>query len=156
MPKPMIAEAAGLLVIVMPPEARWPEQFLLMRHADRWDLPKGHREPGESLLETAMRETEEETGIDRLLIGSVDVFSFRIEYEVTYRKAPLNRVRKEVTYSIGRVASPLPIVCTEHIGYEWIRWSPPHVIQEQTIDPLLASVNDYFVKLNEGSKGDTA
>lgn len=150
MPKPKIAEAAGLLIVVMPPPARWPEQFLLMRHADRWDLPKGHREPGESIRETALRETEEETGISRSLIGLVDDFAFCLEYEVTYRKAPLDRVLKRVSYFIGRVMSELPIVCTEHIGSEWFPWNPPHSIQEQTIDPLLSAVNDYFVKLNDG------
>ena len=25
-----------------------PREFLLMRHADRWDLPKGHVDPGET------------------------------------------------------------------------------------------------------------
>jgi bis(5'-nucleosidyl)-tetraphosphatase len=153
MPKPKIAEAAGLLIVVMPPAARWPEQFLLMRHADRWDLPKGHREPGESISETALRETEEETGISRSQIGLVDDFVFRLEYEVTYREAPLDRVLKTVSYFIGRVTSELPIVCTEHIGCQWFGWHPPHLIQEQTIDPLLAAVHDYFVKLNDGEQG---
>ena len=35
--------------------------FLLMRHADRWDLPKGHVDPGEKKKQCALRELEEET-----------------------------------------------------------------------------------------------
>ena len=38
--------------------------FLLVQHqAGHWAFPKGHADPGESALETAMRELEEETGI---------------------------------------------------------------------------------------------
>ncbi len=42
---------------------RDPLEFLLMRHPTRWDLPKGHVDPGETDLECALRELEEETGI---------------------------------------------------------------------------------------------
>ena len=31
------------------------QSFLLMKHKDRYDLPKGHMEEGESELQTAMR-----------------------------------------------------------------------------------------------------
>mgnify|MGYP002624933074 CR=1 FL=1 len=37
--------------------------MLLIRRNGRWDLPKGKVEAGETLLQAAMRETEEETGI---------------------------------------------------------------------------------------------
>jgi 8-oxo-dGTP pyrophosphatase MutT (NUDIX family) len=43
------------------------EHELLLGHASgsaRWDIPKGLSEPGESPLETARRETAEETGIE--------------------------------------------------------------------------------------------
>ena len=36
---------------------------LLMLRNGRWDLPKGKVEPGETLLQAALRETLEETGI---------------------------------------------------------------------------------------------
>ena len=39
--------------------------FLLMKHPERWDLPKGHVDEGETELECALREMEEETGIPR-------------------------------------------------------------------------------------------
>ncbi len=37
--------------------------MLLIRRNGRWDLPKGKVEPGETLLQAALRETLEETGI---------------------------------------------------------------------------------------------
>lgn len=56
-----LVEAAGLLLFTRAE----PTQFLLMKHADRWDLPKGHAELDETILQTALRETEEETEIGR-------------------------------------------------------------------------------------------
>jgi 8-oxo-dGTP pyrophosphatase MutT (NUDIX family) len=38
------------------------EMLLILRNG-RWDLPKGKVEPGETLLQAALREVEEETGI---------------------------------------------------------------------------------------------
>ena len=38
--------------------------MLLIRRNNRWDLPKGKVEAGETLLQAALREVEEETGIN--------------------------------------------------------------------------------------------
>lgn len=40
--------------------------FLLINRNGMWDLPKGHQEPGEDIRTTALREVQEETGIDQL------------------------------------------------------------------------------------------
>lgn len=44
-------------------------EFLLIRRSGLWDLPKGHQDPGEFLEETALREVEEETGLNGLVLG---------------------------------------------------------------------------------------
>lgn len=136
---PKIA-AAGILVL----SRGTPQRFLLMRHHDRWDLPKGHAEPGESLRETALRETEEETGIKQPQISLDPDFSFSLTYPVTYRRHGAQVFEKTVTYFLGFVASEPKIVCSEHGGYQWFEWSPPHQIQSQTIDPLLAAVAEHL------------
>jgi len=43
--------------------------FLLIRRNGLWDLPKGHQEEGEDIKVTALREVQEETGIDKLRLG---------------------------------------------------------------------------------------
>ena len=40
--------------------------FLLISRNGLWDLPKGHQDPGEDIATTALREVQEETGIDEL------------------------------------------------------------------------------------------
>lgn len=44
---------------------------LMIRRNGRWDLPKGHREKGESLETCAARETEEETGVRVAEVGEL-------------------------------------------------------------------------------------
>ena len=40
--------------------------FLLINRNGLWDLPKGHQDPGEEISVTALREVQEETGIEEL------------------------------------------------------------------------------------------
>ena len=40
--------------------------YLLIQRSGLWDLPKGHRDPGEDIEVTALREVREETGVDQL------------------------------------------------------------------------------------------
>jgi bis(5'-nucleosidyl)-tetraphosphatase len=120
------------------------KSFLLMKHVDRYDLPKGHIEPGESDLECALREMTEETGIP---IGSVQVepdFQYRSIYHPQYARYDNEIIEKTLIIFLGWVDSPIVITSSEHLGFEWIDWHPPHQIQLQTIDPLLAEVSDYF------------
>ena len=49
--------------------------YLLIRRNGLWDLPKGHRENGEDITVTALREVQEETGVRHLRPVSRDIFS---------------------------------------------------------------------------------
>jgi ADP-ribose pyrophosphatase len=51
-------KSCGVLLFRRQPEMA----FLLLRQHHRYDLPKGHQEKGESDLDCALRELEEETG----------------------------------------------------------------------------------------------
>lgn len=42
--------------------------YLLISRNSLWDLPKGHQEAGEDIAVTALREVQEETGVDELVL----------------------------------------------------------------------------------------
>jgi 8-oxo-dGTP pyrophosphatase MutT (NUDIX family) len=134
-------KAAGILLM-----SRWntiPE-FLLLRHPDRWDLPKGHCKPSESFEQAALRETEEETGIPAREIQLDEDFVFDITYPVTYARTGSQVFQKQVRYFLGYLAQRPQLSLTEHPDAKWFRWNPPHHIQAQTIDPLLAALADHL------------
>lgn len=117
-------------------------QFLLMEHADRWDLPKGHAEGDETLLETALRETEEESGVPASLIEIDPVFQFVTEYRVEGKKR--GSYDKRVTIFLGFLAEKPSITTSEHTGYRWWDWPPTKTIQARTIDPLLTALAEHL------------
>ena len=133
--------AAGILLMQGSPEE---PEFLLMRHHDRWDLPKGHCEKGESFLQTALRETEEETGIPGEQIQIDPNFFFDLNYPVRYKRHPNRVFDKQVRYFLGYIENKPDLQLTEHQSASWFAWSPPHRIQTQTIDPLLAAVSQHL------------
>lgn len=47
------------------------DDCLMIRRNGLWDLPKGHQEPGENIAVCAMREVQEETGVQQLELGDL-------------------------------------------------------------------------------------
>ena len=119
------------------------QEFLLMIHPDRLDLPKGHVEPGESDLACALRELEEETGIKEADIEIDPQFRFSTSYEV-WKKKRQAFVPKTTIIFLATLTRDVEIVVTEHEGYAWHRWNPPHQLQAATIDPLLATLHQHL------------
>lgn len=67
------------------------KEILFIYRLGKWDLPKGHVEKGESIEEAALREVQEECGIDALKIQhpletTYHVFDFKgeVRLKVTY------------------------------------------------------------------------
>lgn len=114
--------------------------FLLMKHKKRWDLPKGHVDKGETDMECALRELEEETGIQESDIRVDPGFTYQAKYKVTYKRLGDEPVKKKLIIFLAELIRDVDIEITEHIGFEWFPWAPPHTIQTKTIDPLLSEV----------------
>ena len=96
-------------------------KFLLIKGDFGWEFPKGHLEEGESRLEAAKRETEEETG---LLIEKIHpTFKFLSKYLVTMNYKTREKLRypipKTVAYFMGVAPSKNVKLSFEHSEYGW-------------------------------------
>lgn len=88
------------------------------RGATRWQLPKGSCEVGETSVETALREVEEEVG----LLTACEGFLRRVEYWYwdTHRKEVPELVHKEVDFYLLRaVGGSLSGACYEVDAVGW-------------------------------------
>jgi len=119
-----------------------------MRHADRWDLPKGHVDPGETEIGCALREMQEETGIEPADVQLDPEFRFEQQYEVVssrYGSQTSQRYLKTLVIFLARMDHEREITVTEHVGAKWFPWnSPPGPIQLRTIDPLLTHLDQFL------------
>jgi bis(5'-nucleosidyl)-tetraphosphatase len=126
--------------------------FLLMKHPNRLDLPKGHVEAGEDEIGCALRELEEETGIPPDNVVLEPGFRFETIYYPRYQQFNGERVEKTVVIFLARIKHDMPIQLIEHSGYEWVAWNPPHRFYHGTIDLVLLKVARY-IKQNSHSTG---
>lgn len=121
------------------------ESFLLMKHSRRWDLPKGHVDEGETELQCALRELREETGIVAEDIEIDPTFSYENRYMVNQKRyGGKGLVEKKLLVYLARLKNPVKITVTEHDGYRWFSWNPPHRIQDLTIDSLLETLERHL------------
>lgn len=70
----------------------------------KWDLPKGHRDAGESLSECAAREIEEECGLSQLAVDK-EICSTLHFYDNTYGRWELKRTTWFAVRALGSIAT---------------------------------------------------
>src|SRR5438128_6151073 len=104
--------SCGVLVFRSHPE----RSFLLLRHPDRFDLPKGHRKEGETEVECALRELAEETGLTSADVRLEEGFRFVTTYYPHYRRFGGEVVKKSVVIFLGWLVGEHEVAVSEHGG----------------------------------------
>lgn len=115
--------SAGVIVFRRDPDGC---RFLLLlsklTKRPLWEFPKGGVDEGETLLQAALRELHEETGIAESQVTIVDGFEHKEDYRFTSGKDE-DRVfvRKAVTYFLGEVAvSEVRLSAHEASEFAWL------------------------------------
>lgn len=115
----------SVLVLVHTPDL----QVLMMERANApgfWQSVTGSQETGETLVQTAVRELQEETGLEAAPEALVD-WARQNRYEIFQRWR--NRYEPGVTHNTEHVFAlqvPGPVAIAldprEHLRYEWLPW----------------------------------
>lgn len=92
--------------------------FLLLHYpSGHWDFVKGKMETGETALQTALRETSEETGITD--VSFVEDFEEWIKYSFQYDG---ELIYKRVIFFLAETGTDRIQISHEHLDYVWLEY----------------------------------
>jgi 8-oxo-dGTP pyrophosphatase MutT (NUDIX family) len=117
-------------------------EFLLLKSHSEWCFPKGHVEPNESELQTALRETTEETSLANLTI----LPSFRELLTYQYLREG-KTVSKKCIYFLAIFNEGSIKISKEHLDYGWFSLDEALVkLHHENAKNLLIAANSFIVK----------
>ena len=94
-------------------------EFLLLNYPQgHWDFIKGKVEENETMHETALRETREETGISN--IEFIDGFEEWVEYDFKFKK---ENIHKKVIFFLAKTDEKNIHLSHEHNDYIWLEYN---------------------------------
>ncbi|MCX4186485.1 bis(5'-nucleosyl)-tetraphosphatase [Methylophaga sp. OBS4] len=133
--RPVTGFSAGV-VVVRREKSGW--RLLVLRAYRNWDFPKGTREPGETPLTTALRETEEETGITDLAFHWGQDYCETVPYTGSGgRKVARYYLAETAARNIILPVSP-QLGRPEHHEWRWVRFSQATKLLPPRLQPVLA------------------
>lgn len=110
------------------------QHYLLLRVHNYWDFPKGIVETDEAPLAGAIREVEEETTLDDLVL----------RWGQVYRETPVYRNNKIARYYVAetdRLDVDLPVSeelgHPEHDEFRWLTYSEARELLHVRVQPIL-------------------
>ena len=120
-------------------------QALLLHHGKlgRWLQPGGHMEDDANVLETALREAREETGMTRLQPVSDNIFDVDIHY-IPPRKGEAGHLHYDIRFLLCVADDTRPVVSSESRD---VRWFNPQAIFALNAGP---SIERMVLKVGTG------
>ena len=113
----MIEETSAGIVLFRKEDSK--KLFLLLHYpSGHWDFVKGKMEKGESIKETAIRETQEETGITDIVF--LEDFEEWIKYDFQYQG---ELVHKKVVFFLAETKETDVKISHEHLDYTWMDYN---------------------------------
>ncbi len=111
-----------------------------LRGREYWDLPKGHIEKGEDILETVKREIFEETGLKD--INFTGEFKETIKY---FFKWEGKNIMKFVTFYLVETKTKEVKISEEHVGFQWLSYDDAMSrLTFKNAKNILQKANDYL------------
>ncbi len=93
-------------------------ELLLIHRNGKWDLPKGKLEPEEDALEGALREVQEECGLNDLIAGGMLMDTYH-----TYSMEGLRYLKKTSWYTMK--SSQTELIPQREEGIDKVLWENP-------------------------------
>lgn len=131
-------KSAGAVIFMEKPDGN---RFLLLNYpTGHWDFVKGKIEQGETLHQTAVRETKEETGISDLEF--VEGFEEKINYNFQFEG---ELIQKEVVFFLAKTKTQTVNVSHEHLDYTWLDYKNAfEKVTYQNAKNILSKANKLF------------
>ncbi|XP_059171558.1 bis(5'-nucleosyl)-tetraphosphatase [asymmetrical]-like [Physella acuta] len=121
-------------------------EYLLLQTSygeNHWTPPKGHVDPGETEFETAIRETEEESGFKKEQLKILTEFERNLVYNV-------NGKPKRVVYWLSELCNPNDPVrlSSEHQDFKWLHLDEAcTLVKYPDMAALLKEANKFLLEL---------
>ncbi len=122
------------------------EEYLFILRLNKWDLPKGKLNKGESILACAKREIEEETGIDSLNV----IKKLQDTYHIYTEKN--KKILKHCYWFLMKTESnknPLPQINENITKAVWLKKEELNVILRNTYPSISGLILGNFKELTE-------
>ena len=141
--------AAGLIVFRRK-NFKGPFEYLLLQTSygrHHWTPPKGHVDPGESDMQTALRETEEESGLKEASLNVMENIQKTLNYEVRGKPKTVIYWPAEVKdYDVGIKLSD------EHQDFKWLAIEKACELLHDTtgealrdVDQEIRNMTDFYI-----------
>ena len=122
--------------------------YLLLQHTrGHWAFPKGHIEKGETSIDAARREIQEETGIAKIRFfpGYKETIRFRFQWPPKSKDAEARL--KFVVFYLGQAFTSQVKISEEHKDYRWVTFEKAEkILKHRNVKELLRKAHAIIIQ----------